>query len=58
MATIRDSILTVLAQCKSDELLQPEGKLKLKRDLINALNRDVPALQAREVYFTEFLVQR
>jgi flagellar basal body-associated protein FliL len=58
MATIRDSILTVLAQCKSDDLLQPEGKLKLKRDLVNALNRDVPALQAREVYFTEFLVQR
>ena len=58
MATIRDSILTVLAQCNSDDLLQPEGKLKLKRDLIDALNRDVPALQAREVYFTEFLVQR
>jgi flagellar basal body-associated protein FliL len=58
MGTIRDSILTVLSQCKSDELLQPEGKLKLKRDLINALNHDVPVLQAREVYFTEFLVQR
>jgi len=58
MATIRDSILTVLAQCKSDELLTPGGKLKLKADLVNALNRDVPALQTREVYFTEFLVQR
>jgi flagellar FliL protein len=58
MATIRDSILTVLTQCKSDDLLTPEGKLKLKTDLVNALNRDVPALQAREVYFTEFLVQR
>ncbi len=58
MATIRDSILTVLAQCKSDELLTPGGKLKLKADLVNALNRDVPALQTREIYFTEFLVQR
>jgi flagellar basal body-associated protein FliL len=58
MATIRDSILTVLAQCKSSDLLRPEGKLKLKADLVNALNRDVPALQTREVYFTEFLVQR
>jgi flagellar FliL protein len=58
MATIRDSILTVLAQCKSNDLLSPEGKLKLKADLVNALNRDVPALQTREVYFTEFLVQR
>jgi flagellar basal body-associated protein FliL len=58
IATIRDSILSVLSQCKSDDLLLPEGKLKLKMDLINALSRDVPALGAREVYFTEFLVQR
>jgi flagellar FliL protein len=58
MATIRDSIITVLAQCKSNDLLSPEGKLKLKADLVSALNRDVPGLQAREVYFTEFLVQR
>ena len=58
MATIRDSILTVLTQCTSDQLLTPEGKAKLKADLLNSLNRDVPALRAREVYFTEFLVQR
>jgi flagellar protein FliL len=58
MATVRDSILTVLAQCKSDQLLTPEGKTKLKADLLDSLNREVPALGAREVYFTEFLVQR
>jgi len=58
MATIRDSMLTVLAQCNSEQLLTPEGKAKLKADLINALNRDVPELRVREVYFTEFLVQR
>ena len=58
MATIRDSILTVLAQCTSDELLTPAGKAKLKADIINSLNHDVPDLRVREVYFTEFLVQR
>lgn len=58
MATIRDSILTVLAQCTSEQLLTPQGKAKLKADLLNSLNRDVPDLRAREVYFTEFLVQR
>ncbi len=58
MATIRDSILTVLAQCTSEQLLTPEGKAKLKADLLSALNRDVPGLQAREIYFTEFIVQR
>lgn len=58
MATIRDSILSVLTQSKSADLLTPEGKAKLKKDIIDSLNRDVPALEAREVYFTEFLVQR
>jgi flagellar FliL protein len=58
VATIRDSIITVLAQCTSDQLLTPDGKAKLKADLINALNRDVPELRTRDVYFTEFLVQR
>jgi len=58
MATIRDSILTVLAQCTSEQLLTPEGKAKLKANLLNALNRDVPELRAREIYFTEFIVQR
>ena len=58
IATIRDSIITVLAQCTADQLLTSEGKLKLKSNLIQALNRDVPALGVREIYFTEFLVQR
>jgi flagellar basal body-associated protein FliL len=58
MATIRDSILTVLAQCTSDRLLTPEGTLKLKGELISSLNHNVPELCPREVYFTEFLVQR
>jgi len=58
MATIRDSILSVLTTCKSSDLLTPDGKAKLKADLLGSLNRDVPGLKVREVYFTEFLVQR
>ena len=58
MATIRDSIITVLAQCTSDQLLSPAGKAKLKADILDSLNHDVPELRAREVYFTEFIVQR
>jgi flagellar protein FliL len=58
MAVIRDSILAVLAQSRSSDLLTPEGKAKLKLDISAALNRDVAALQVRDVYFTEFMVQR
>jgi len=58
LARIRDSILSVLTLCKADILLTPEGKSQLKKDLVKALNQNVPELGVREVYFTEFLVQR
>jgi len=55
---MRDAILSVLTVCKADELLTPEGKAQLKKNLLDALNRAVPELGVREIYFTEFLVQR
>lgn len=58
MPEIRDSILSVLTTCKADRLLTPEGKEKLKKDLREMLNRSNPELGVREIYFTEFLVQR
>jgi flagellar basal body-associated protein FliL len=57
-ARMRDSILKVLTVCKADELLTSSGKAQLKKNLVESLNRDLPELGAREVYFTEFLVQR
>jgi len=58
VALVRDTILTVLAEGKADELLTPEGKAKLKEDLLNALQKRAPDLGAEEIYFTEFLIQR
>jgi flagellar protein FliL len=58
VARIRDSILSVLTVCKADALLTPEGKLELKKNLVESLNRNVPELGVKDVYFTEFLVQR
>jgi flagellar protein FliL len=55
---IRDAILSVLTACKANDLVTPEGKARLKKDLIEALHRDVPEIGVREIYFTEFLVQR
>ena len=57
-ARIRDCILVVLSTWHSDALLAPEGKQKLKDDLVRALRARVPELGVREVYFTDFLVQR
>lgn len=58
VARIRDAILSVLTVSKANDLLTPEGKAQLKKNLLDSLNRAVPELDVREIYFTEFLVQR
>jgi flagellar FliL protein len=58
IARTRDTILMILTTCKSDALLTPAGKAKLKDDLTQALRERAPDLGVREIYFTEFLVQR
>lgn len=58
VAQVRDTILSVLAQSRVDELLDEKGKIKLKADLLRALQERLPGLTVEEVYFTEFLIQR
>ena len=55
---IRDAILGVLSTYHSNDLLTPAGKKQLKQNLIAALNSKVPGLGVRDIYFTDFLVQR
>jgi flagellar protein FliL len=55
---IRDTILSVLSTWQSGGLLAPDGKTKLKEQILDALHQQVPTVPIKEVYFTEFLVQR
>ncbi len=55
---VRDTILEVLGKRSADELLAPDGKAKLKDDLLKAIQQNVPEIHCHEIYFTEFLVQR
>jgi flagellar protein FliL len=57
VSRVRDIILGVLATRSVEELLTPEGKAKLKDDLLNAIREHAPEIHCHEVYFTEFLVQ-
>ena len=57
-ALVRDTILTVLMATKPDEVTTAEGKNQLKQHLVDALQQRAPELDVREVYFTEFLMQR
>lgn len=58
LAQVRDTILSVLAEAKVDDLVTAAGKTKLKEDLLHALQERVPQLGVEKVYFTEFLIQR
>ena len=58
IALLRDTVLTVLASEKTADLLQDEGKRKLKESLVRALRDRAPEMGIEEVYFTEFLIQR
>jgi flagellar protein FliL len=58
VAEVRDAVLGVLSESHADELLTPEGKAKLKQQLLHTLEERVPSLGIEEVYFTEFLIQR
>jgi len=57
-AELRDTILTVLSDQTSDALLAPQGKEALKKTLIAQLNQTDPNVKVRDIFFTEFLVQR
>jgi flagellar basal body-associated protein FliL len=56
-ALVRDTILSVLATARPEELLTLEGKRQLKGELLKALQERAPQLAVENVYFTEFLVQ-
>jgi flagellar basal body-associated protein FliL len=58
VALLRDTILGVLTRCTPDEVLAPEGKARVKGELLAQLRQRVPQLEVEDIYFTEFLVQR
>ena len=58
LARTRDTILSILATCNAEALVSPNGKAILKERLSTALRERAPELGVREIYFTEFLVQR
>ena len=57
IALVRDTILSVLATAKPEDLLKVDGKRALKEELLKTLQEHAPQLSVQNVYFTEFLVQ-
>jgi flagellar FliL protein len=58
VASVRDTMLTVLGRQTSDRLLAVDGKEELKAELKTALAEHNADLKVMDVFFTDFLVQR
>lgn len=56
-AQVRDTVVGILTATRAQDVTTPEGKAKLKQELLRALQSRVPTLGIREIYFTEFLIQ-
>lgn len=57
-AAFRDTALTILGRETSDQLLAPDGKERLKKELKAALAEHNTEIKVIDLFFTEFLVQR
>jgi flagellar protein FliL len=58
MAAIRDTALTVLGKQTTEDLLAPDGKEHLKAELKQALAERDADLKVKQIFFTDYLVQR
>ncbi|MEJ2006639.1 MAG: flagellar basal body-associated FliL family protein [Acidobacteriota bacterium] len=55
---VRDAVLGVLSTWKSQDLLAPEGRTKLKKQLLKTLQQKIPEMGVTDIYFTDYLVQQ
>ena len=56
---MRDAVIRVLSSKKAVDVLSPEGKEKLKEELVEAINEAIGLEEGPvvNVYFTEFIIQ-
>jgi len=56
LPVIKDAIITLLSSKKSSDISTPQGKLNLKKELINTLNSKLVSGKIVNIYFTEFVI--
>jgi flagellar FliL protein len=57
LAATRDRIISLLSSKNSDQILSPEGKEQLRREVRERVNAVIPAGEVGEVYIVDFVVQ-
>lgn len=56
-AIIRDAVITLLTTKTAEEILEREGKERLRKDLRGLVNEALRKELVKQIYFTQFVVQ-
>jgi len=54
---IRDTVIVMLTSLSFEEVMTPEGKIRIRDELLVRFNQILKPERLRNIYFTEFLVQ-
>ena len=57
MTRVRNAMLAVLSNKKSEDVLSVEGKAKLRKELLSAAQAAAEEPEVQAVYITDFIVQ-
>jgi flagellar FliL protein len=57
MPRMRDTILSILSTKVANEIINNDGKLKLKKEILGKVNEFLPGKCAKDIFFTDFVVQ-
>ena len=57
VSLIRDIIISILSSKTVEEISTPKGKMKLKEEIKNQINKYLEDGEVKRIYFTNFIVQ-
>ena len=57
IASIRDSIITLLSSKTAEQIMTTEGKNKLREEILSRIRSKAPGMKVLEVYIVDFVVQ-
>jgi flagellar FliL protein len=56
-AAIRDAVITLVSSKTAQDILSPEGKQRLEKELVRSINCVLGDKAVKSIYFTEITVQ-
>jgi len=54
---LRDQVIMLLTSLSFEEVMTPEGKIRIREELLDRFNRALKPTRIKNIYFTEFIVQ-